>query len=384
MLKLSNFKKRKRKDKNSIEARCNFMGKSLSVSAQTETELNQKLRSYIKSFNEQLKQAAKPIKILPEPTVQIVESTAEPPQDDPTFKEYALTYMKTVKKDEVTEDWYSKQMNKMGKYILPILGEKHFNEISIFDCHNVIKSARNQGYERTSEDLHNLLNQIFDYAEYDGLIRKNPMKRIKFQRHDREKGRCISYEEEKLLLFLARGTRYERYIILMLYAGLRACECASAEISEDGRFIVANNAKRKNRKIEKKFIPITPMMRPYLPLIRQSKEPINVASMRMWFYDLGINIMAKCCRHTFNTRLANFKINLELRQLAMGHRSSTVNIDTYTHYEQIKDIYFQEFQVVDYQTELDSIPDPVPNEKLFETKRKSHKKAEKEQNSDKK
>lgn len=64
------------------------------------------------------------------------------------------------------------------------------------------------------------------------------------------------------------------------------------------------------------------------------------------------DIHAYYCRHTFNTRLVKFKINPELRELAMGHKGDSVNIDTYTHYEEIAETYYAEFQLVDYRKAL--------------------------------
>ena len=50
--------------------------------------------------------------------------------------------------------------------------------------------------------------------------------------------------------------------------------------------------------------------------------------------------------------MAKFKINKELRELAMGHKSDSVNVDTYTHYSEISDTFYKEFQKVDYREEL--------------------------------
>ena len=74
-----------------------------------------------------------------------------------------------------------------------------------------------------------------------------------------------------------------------LYTGLRPNEYKTAYI-EDG-FIVANNSKRKNGKVELKKIPITPMLAPYV------KEGDSLS-----FYRLGQ------IRHKFNGILPNHKL----------------------------------------------------------------------------
>ena len=50
--------------------------------------------------------------------------------------------------------------------------------------------------------------------------------------------------------------------VLVHSTGLRPNEYKTARI--EGDFIVANNSKRKNGKVELKKIPITPMLKPYL------------------------------------------------------------------------------------------------------------------------
>lgn len=343
LLKLSDFKKRQRK--NSIEARCMYYGKAISISAMTNTELNKKIRAYIREFNELNKPtlfpSAAPVPPLPPPV-------AEEPKPI-LFKDYAREYLEVMKKDDVQDSWYTRQESKIRLHINPVIGEKPLSEISGFDCKLLLKAIREKKIFRTAEEVHSLLKQIFEFAQAEGIITKNPMARIKFQHAERTHGRCLSFVEELHLLDIAKGTRYECHVILMLYAGLRPCECNSAYI--EGDFIVANNAKRKDGKVEQKRIPITPMMKPYLPLIANLQK-LPGCSLQNWFYKMDWDIHAYYCRHTFNTRLVKFKINPELRELAMGHKGDSVNIDTYTHYEEIAETYYAEFQLVDYRKAL--------------------------------
>lgn len=344
MLKISDFKKRQRK--NSIEARCMYYGKAISISAKTNTELNKRLRAYVQEFNELNKPTAFP-------SVQPESRAPAPTVEEPKpilFKDFAFEYLEVMKKNDVQDSWYTRQKSKLNLHILPQLGEKALSEVSGFDCKIVLEIIRQKNFHRTAEEVHSLLKQIFSFAQSDGVITKNPMARIKFVKAERMHGRCLSYVEESHLLSLAIGTRYQCHVILMLYAGLRPCECNSAYIESD--FIVSRNRKRRDNKIEWKRIPITPMMRKYLPLLSQPWEKLPGSALQNWFYKMNWDIRAYYCRHTFNTRLANFKVNRELRELAMGHKSSDVNIDTYTHYTEISDTFYKEFQKVDYAEEL--------------------------------
>ena len=63
-----------------------------------------------------------------------------------------------------------------------------------------------------------------------------------------------------------------------LYTGLRPNEYKTAII--EGDFIVANNSKRKNGKVELKRIPINPMLKPYLGGVTDIKF-VRLEAMRM-------------------------------------------------------------------------------------------------------
>ncbi|MBO5328639.1 MAG: hypothetical protein J6B04_05660 [Clostridia bacterium] len=337
MLRMSNFKKRRRNK--SIEARCMYNGKAISLSARTHKLLDEKIRNYVKEYNEQVKNPEKPTTV---ECIVVPEAVKAPEIKRVLFKNYALEYFETVKKSDVTREWYKRQVAKLNRYIFPIIGEKYFDEITVFNCKEIMNVITDKGFKRTGEDIHNILKQIFDYAVYDGIIRLNPMNKIKFQKHNRQHRRCMTVEEERQLLSRCKGTIYERNILLMLYAGLRPGECASATISD--RFIIANNSKRKNGEVAIKRIPITPMIRPYLEVLESKIEWASQKAVEIWFANQNLDITPYCCRHTFNTRAAKCKIEKEYRELAMGHVNKSVNIDTYTHYEELMDTFFEEFQ----------------------------------------
>ncbi len=338
LLKVSDFKKRQRK--NSIEARCMYYGKAISISAKTNTELNNRLREYVREFNELNKPTAFPVVSAKQAIVPAVE---EPKPI--IFKDYALEYVEVMKKLDVADSWYSRVMSKFRLHIFPFIAEKILSDISGFDCKIILDTLRKANHYRTAEEVHGLLKQIFDFAQSEGVLTKTPMARIKFKRAERQHKRCLSMVEEAHLLSIAKGTRYECHVVLMLYAGLRPGECNSAYI--EGDFIIARNLKRRNGKIEWKRIPITPMMRKYIPLLSESFKPLSKSALQNWFYDMDWDMQAYYCRHTFNTRLGKFKVDKELRELAMGHKSAAVNIETYMHYSENLDTFYMEFQKVE-------------------------------------
>ena len=78
--------------------------------------------------------------------------------------------------------------------------------------------------------------------------------------------------------FRTAGTPYMLMFAVGLYTGLRPNEYKTAII--EGDFIVANNSKRKNGKVELKRIPINPMLKPYLDGVTDLKF-VRLEAMRI-------------------------------------------------------------------------------------------------------
>lgn len=78
--------------------------------------------------------------------------------------------------------------------------------------------------------------------------------------------------------FRTAGTPYKLMFAVGLYTGLRPNEYKTAII--EGDFIVANNSKRKNGKVELKRISINPMLKPYLGGVTDIKF-VRLEAMRI-------------------------------------------------------------------------------------------------------
>ena len=111
-----------------------------------------------------------------------------------------------------------------------------------------------------------------------------------------------------------------------LYTGLRPNEYKTARI--EGDFIVAVNSKRKNRKVEYKYIPITPMLTPYLVGVAVLHF-YNLGDIRKKFKSILPNHTLKDLRKTFNTRCHECGVSDVARKKFMGHSLGKLD-ETYT------------------------------------------------------
>lgn len=167
-------------------------------------------------------------------------------------------------------------------------------------CQELIDRLEAEGKGKTAEDIHSLLNIIFKAAIKHGLITNNPIDMVVHNKHEREHGKALTKDEERLLLSSTADTPYQLMFAVALYTGLRPNEYKTARI--EGNFIVANNSKRKNGKVELKKIPVTPMLKPYIDgvtefhftRLEQIRNQFNKILPGHRLYDLRTTFYTRC------------------------------------------------------------------------------------------
>lgn len=147
---------------------------------------------------------------------------------------------------------------------------------------------------------------------------------------EKSHGKALTKEEEILLLSTFKGTRFETMFAIALYCGLRPNEYSTARLSDDGKFIIAVNSKRKSKaNVEYKKIPVTPMLRGYI----NENMDIQVFSgeyIRKIFHKLfkDKHILYDL-RTTFYTRLRECGVSDAARNEFVGHSEKALE-QTYT------------------------------------------------------
>lgn len=207
----------------------------------------------------------------------------------------------------------------------------HFKDVPIRrivpkQCQMLLDGLEEQGKGKTAEEVFTLLNLIFKAAIKHGILKHNPLDMVFHKKHEREHGTALSKDEEKKLLTETAGTPYQQMFAVGLYTGMRPNEYFTAKV--EGDFIVANNSKRKNGKVELKKIPITPMLAPYVKegdelkffRLEQIRHKFNGILPGHKLYDL---------RTTFYTRCTECGIAEAAIKKYVGHALGGL-ADTYT------------------------------------------------------
>lgn len=217
-----------------------------------------------------------------------------------TFDKFANYFFDRFYKRKVGASTFRVAMSNYKNHVLPHFGDMPLKQITADKCQELLDRLIEEDKMRTEENVFTMLNMIFKAAVKHGVMAHNPIDMVFHTKHEREHGKALTKDEEKLLLSSTEGTPYQRMFAIGLYTGLRPNEYKTAYI-ENG-FIVANNSKRKNGKVELKKIPITPMLKPYLEgttklyftRLEQIRHKFNGILPNHKLYDLRTTFYTRC------------------------------------------------------------------------------------------
>ena len=243
-----------------------------------------------------------------------------------TFDKFANYFFEKFYKRKVGESTFRVAMSNYKNHVAPHFGDMPLKSITADKCQELLDRLIDEDKTRTEENVFTMLNMIFKAAVKHGVMSHNPIDMVFHTKHEREHGKALTKDEEKLLLSSTAGTQYQTMFALALYTGLRPNEYKTAVI--DGDFVVANNSKRKNGKVESKKIPITPMLAPYLEgvnelhftRLEQIRHKFNGILPDHKLYDL---------RTTFYTRCMECGVAEVATKTFVGHALGGM-ADTYT------------------------------------------------------
>ena len=243
-----------------------------------------------------------------------------------TFDKFANYFFEKFYKRKVGESTFRVAMSNYKNHVFPHFGDMPLKSITADKCQELLDRLIDEDKVRTEENVFTMLNMIFKVAVKHGVMAHNPIDMVFHTKHEREHGKALSKDEERKLLEQTAGTPYQLMFAIGLYTGLRPNEYKTAYI--DGDFVVANNSKRKNGKVESKKIPIAPMLAPYLEGVKelhftrleQIRHKFNGILPDHKLYDL---------RTTFYTRCMECGVAEVATKTFVGHALGGM-ADTYT------------------------------------------------------
>lgn len=247
-----------------------------------------------------------------------------------TFNAFATFYFENFRKELVSAQTLYNDKNRYNNYLLPTFGERQLSKITPADCKFLLNFIKNQGLGKTADEIYSLLNVIFKSAINHSIIERNPLDVVLHIKHQKQTGSALTTDEEnRLYAELINPELQERFrkaVALMLFCGLRPNEIYKI-VDVTSHFIIAENSKRKNKKIEYKKIPIIAALQPIL--INGIDNLPTEKYLRDFLKEILPNHTMKDLRKTFNTRCKEYGVSEHARKHFMGHSLGALD-STYT------------------------------------------------------
>ncbi len=267
------------------------------------------------------------------------------------FNAYFEKWLNVVKKPYIKENTFNSYMQTYSHDIKPYFESRELASLKSLELQEYMNKLSESGRNRVTKAVFQLLKPMFEFAVADNVLQSSPFAKVKILPYEQQKATCLTLQEEKALVDLlnAQSPPTIQALVFLLYTGLRRSELATVEL--DGEFIKVCTAKTRvwqNNKF--RLIPISPMLKRYLPYINIDKiKALAPDTLTTAFKKITKTHHLHELRHTFITRCQECGIKREIVSLWSGHSAdNSLTSTVYTHLEQNKQIQIEEIKKFDY------------------------------------
>lgn len=283
-----------------------------------------------------------------------------------TVADWFFQWMEDEVRGSVKASSYQTYLNLLQKHILPVLGKTPLASVTPSVVNSFIAAMEGAGLSQsTVKGAYRLLAAAMRDAFEEGLIRKNPCRKIKIQREERAEQRVLTRSEQELLKSAACESE-NLPVLLSLYTGMRlgeVCALRWSDVDWDNKTITVKRTVQRvaqNRNGKKtvlmvgtpkslrscRVIPVPDFVLKQLRLLLSSMEggaymfgsskaaePRTIQRRFKRFMDkLGITgVHFHTLRHSFATRLLELGVDVKTVSVLLGHGSAETTLDFYAH-----------------------------------------------------
>lgn len=195
---------------------------------------------------------------------------------------------------------------------------------------------------RKAQIIQGLLNNIFNKAVNDGLIKTNPCTTVERIEHITDAGKALSFEDQRRFftaLFSDTRTSMEQkcYFVFVYLTGTRRNEALATtenevDFGKSTLHILGTKTEGSNR-----YIPLSPHVAALLKKLNGGKYfPFKDCTASRLFSRYIKGYKLHDLRHTFGTiQICVENIDEKTVSLWMGHSDITTTLEIYTHPEQL-------------------------------------------------
>ncbi len=251
-----------------------------------------------------------------------------------TVAEYALHYLETFKRPNISEKHFTNLCGIVRRHIARFFGGTLMRDITATDCQKLLNELSEEGKGRTVEEVKNLLSWVSATAVADSIIPADVMAHVQTVPHRRTVGKSIPREHIRAFLAHEPQDRAELCLRLLIYTGMRPCELGRLTFDEKG-FVSIVTAKRKKWEAQDvRRIPLHPAILPDVEKIRAALPVALVLLERAFRRYFPPEYRLYDLRHTFTTIAQQSHCYKPWVDYVTGHKANGNTTDkVYTHWE---------------------------------------------------
>jgi integrase len=162
--------------------------------------------------------------------------------------DFTMEYLHVFKKPTVTSrtfEWY----NNMSKHILDGFGDRTIESLTVTDIQKFFNSLALTKSDKTTKEIHALLNQVLKHAVKQRIIQFNPMedgvKRPKTRRTPKKGKALPRHVCRDIITALDNSPTYKPLVMTLMYTGIRVGELMALRwenIDRDNMLLHIENA----------------------------------------------------------------------------------------------------------------------------------------------
>lgn len=292
-----------------------------------------------------------------------------------TVSEWADIWLRSYKSGTVSDSWYRDMHSLIDNHIKPVIGSARITKVKPAEITRLMNRHADKS-ESFQKKLLLVLRQIFDSAEENEIIERNPTKRIKIAQRGKKQGyRTLTDEERSLTLRTAEKYPADGiFWLIMLYCGCRPQEVARLKMSDfdqEAKTLHVHSARKKDgttgstkTDAGNREIPVPDYLAERLYSLNKKPDeyivtalngsPLTESSQRkLWLRfrknmdiengaeifrnaitksTLADDLKPYCYRHTYCTDLQDAGVPVTVAKVLMGHTDIKMTADIYTHH----------------------------------------------------
>lgn len=225
-------------------------------------------------------------------------------------------------------------------------GNRKINTITGDDVQELLLSV---SAERMRNICKLYLNQVFQKAFKEGLVKRNPCDSVEIKNYKSKRKKALTVEEQAVFLKAAKETKYDLLFRLLIATGLRIGEALAlrrSDVDFTGQTLsVSKNVVFVRGKRIEQDTPKTKAGNRTVPLTEELCSELDSIETDLLFpysynalkccvdrisANIGVKMSLHVLRHTYATRLEEAGIPAKVKQYLMGHSSLDMTENVYT------------------------------------------------------